>query len=873
MNPFPGQVIDQKYRLESLLGQGGMGSVYRAHDLTLDRPVAIKVLHPQLATQPQFRQRFLLEARAAAQLDHPSIIKIYDFAAREDQYYMVMEYVAGRSLAFYLHQLDEQGQILPLREVLSLMAQVADGLAYAHRRGVVHRDIKPDNILIKLLDDPERPDEAPLRAVTTDFGLAKLLQGGAQTQTGAFMGTLSYMAPEQTLSQPVDGRADIYAMGVMLFQLATGRLPFDISTPTDAVVKHLQATPPTPQSLRPDLPVAMVQLIEQAMARDPLARFQSADTLALRVRAVAASLDNAQLASLEAGPAVNSLLNLSAAAEKTQPPVAPPPAAPKPRQPAATPHLSLTLDKARRTLPPGQTQPMQLRLLNEGEGVEEVMLSISGLSADWISLPAAPLSIDPEQEITVTLTWRPPPNAPAGLYAFRLTATVPTSTRPVASVAGQITITPLERLITRLEPGQVTADHDARLIVENNGNVAARFHVQARAVGEGVSVRPADGAHEVEPGEEAAVNIHVAALKRPLWGRTASYPFELVVRTSTGARQTETGAARVPPRLPLAWTLVVAGLALITLAANVWLGGGSPVGESLTLSVTAAAIAIDAPATAAATLTPTLTARTTPLPSLAPTPTPVPSPTAWQPATLEIGRSVNGAPIEAMRFGGGERALIFIGGLHAGFAPASVTVAQEAITYFSDNPGAVPGSLTLYIVPNANPDSATTPGDLLGRLNANKVDLNRNWDCNWIADPLWRGATLSGAGGTAPFSEPETRALSQFILDTQPAVVVLWMARSTDGLVSPGRCGARTQVSAELTTLYGTAAGYNTADFTNLTGVGLNGDSADWLDSQGIPAISVLLPDYTNADWRNNRLAILALLRAYASLPAPTAQP
>lgn len=417
----------------------------------------------------------------------------------------------------------------------------------------------------------------------------------------------------------------------------------------------------------------------------------------------------------------------------------------------------------------------------------------------------------------------------------------------------------------------MAADHDARLIVENNGNVAARFHIQARAVGESVSVRPADGAHEVEPGEEAAVNIHVAALKRPLWGRTASYPFELVVRTSTGARQTETGAARVPPRLPLAWTLVVAGLALITLAAIVWLGGSSPVGESLTLSVTAAAIAIDAPATA--TLTPTLTARTTPLPSLAPTPTPVPSPTAWQPATLTIGRSVNGAPIEARRFGGGSRVLLFIGGLHAGFAPASVEVAQEAAAYFSDNPDAVPASLTVYIVPNANPDSPTAPGDLLGRLNANNVDLNRNWDCNWIADPLWHGASLSGAGGAAPFSEPETRALSQFILERQPAAVVLWMARATDGLVSPGRCGSRTQVSAELTTLYGMAAGYHTADFTNLTGVSLNGDSADWLDAQGIPAISVLLPDYTNADWRDNRLAILALLRAYADPLPPTTQP
>lgn len=228
-----------------------------------------------------------------------------------------------------------------------------------------------------------------------------------------------------------------------------------------------------------------------------------------------------------------------------------------------------------------------------------------------------------------------------------------------------------------------------------------------------------------------------------------------------------------------------------------------------------------------------------------------------------VGRSVQNAPIEVVRFGSGARAVLFIGGLHAGAAPGTVTLANRAITYFTQNPTAVPETLTVYVMPSANPDSPLAPGELAGRLNANGVDLNRNWDCRWSADAKWRGIVVPGSGGTAPFSEPETMALRDFILDVNPVAVIFWEARATGGLASPGACSDRTEVSATLTEVYGLAAGYQIGDFENITNQELNGDGTNWLDDRGIPAAAILLPEYAGDDWPSNLAGIEAVLRLY----------
>ncbi len=264
------------------------------------------------------------------------------------------------------------------------------------------------------------------------------------------------------------------------------------------------------------------------------------------------------------------------------------------------------------------------------------------------------------------------------------------------------------------------------------------------------------------------------------------------------------------------------------------------------------------------TSTPEATISPQPSPTLTATIEPTITPDL-SPTTMVIGRSVDGSPIEALRFGSGENALLFIGGLHAGSAPSTVSLAQRAVAYFSDNAAVIPPSAALYIIPNASPDSPYAPGELGGRLNANGVDLNRNWDCRWIEDAKWRGSVVPGSGGQAPFSEPETQALRDFIMEMDPAVVVFWEARAQDGLSSPGACGSRPSVSQRPAEIYGFAAGYPIADFEDLTNQELNGDGTNWIDQQGIPAIAILLPDYENVDWNNNLAGIRAILDTYAN--------
>jgi serine/threonine protein kinase len=284
-----GQQIEH-YRFEDVIGAGGMGTVYRALDVNLARPVAIKVMHPQYVAQPDFQQRFQQEAQAAARLEHPSIVSVYHFGREHGLLYIVMELVPGLSLGTYLKQLIERGQVIRLDETILLMAQVADALGYAHRKGVVHRDIKPDNIIVKQLNQAERPDEPPLRAVVTDFGLAKIMEGGIQTKSGEFMGTLAYISPEQILEASLDGRSDIYSLGVVLFQLATGQLPFSVKTPSEALQKHVHQSPPLPHELQPALSTGLGQIILKALAKKPAERYQTSEALAADLRREATAL-------------------------------------------------------------------------------------------------------------------------------------------------------------------------------------------------------------------------------------------------------------------------------------------------------------------------------------------------------------------------------------------------------------------------------------------------------------------------------------------------------------------------------------------------------------------------------------------------------
>ncbi|MCD0482168.1 protein kinase [Streptacidiphilus sp. ASG 303] len=273
-----------RYVLQQLLGQGGMASVHLGHDTVLDRPVAVKTLHTDLGREPSFRERFRREAQAVARLSHTNVVAVYDSGEDADADgatvpYIVMEYVEGTSLSGVLRREVEEHGAMPADRALRITADVLAALSASHEQGLVHRDIKPGNVMV-----------TPKGVVKVmDFGIARALQSGvtSMTQTGMVVGTPQYLSPEQALGKSVDARADLYSVGCLLFELLTGRLPFDGDTAFSIAYKHVQEPPPAPSSLNRAVTPAVDALVARALRKDPAHRFPTAEAMRDEVQRVA----------------------------------------------------------------------------------------------------------------------------------------------------------------------------------------------------------------------------------------------------------------------------------------------------------------------------------------------------------------------------------------------------------------------------------------------------------------------------------------------------------------------------------------------------------------------------------------------------------
>jgi serine/threonine protein kinase len=262
------------YRIENVAGRGGMGVVYRATDLALDRPVALKLIAAELASDAGFRRRFGAESKTAASLDHPNVIPIFAAGEHDGALYIVMRYVEGENLATVI----EAEGALPLRRVLNVVTQAAAALDAAHAAGLVHRDVTPANIFLTPSD----------HVYLMDFGLTKRrLKDGDETQTGHLMGTPNYVAPERIRGGEVDHRTDIYALGCVTFHAITGRVPFPMEEQEAKLWAHMSEPPPLVSSLAPGVPSAIDVVVTRAMAKEPSDRFDSAGELAQALVAAA----------------------------------------------------------------------------------------------------------------------------------------------------------------------------------------------------------------------------------------------------------------------------------------------------------------------------------------------------------------------------------------------------------------------------------------------------------------------------------------------------------------------------------------------------------------------------------------------------------
>jgi serine/threonine-protein kinase len=315
-----------RYEIVERLGAGGMAVVYRAFHPALDRIVAIKVIRSDLTEDPEFVERFRAEAKAVARLRHPNIVQVHDFDVVDGRHFIVMEHVEGGSLDERLADLRERGKWLGAREAARVVSEIAEGLAHAHAMGILHRDVKPANVLLT----------RDGRAVVSDFGLARLASSGARTRTGTWMGTPEYMSPEQARGVGVDARSDVYSLGVIAYELFTGKRPYEGDSPLAIALARLHDPLPPPRQVAPTVGEATERVLVTALSLDPDQRYATATDLA---QALSASIDADEGPSAEPGTRSRPVITVppAAAAASVSAPVGVTPTAP----PVATISISL----------------------------------------------------------------------------------------------------------------------------------------------------------------------------------------------------------------------------------------------------------------------------------------------------------------------------------------------------------------------------------------------------------------------------------------------------------------------------------------------------------------------------------------------------
>lgn len=266
MDPYIGKLLDNRYEILELVGTGGMAKVYKARCHRLNRLVAIKILREDLSQDAEFRRRFHDESQAVAMLSHPNIVAVYDVSRSSELEYIVMELIDGITLKQYMQR---KGNKLNWREALHFITQIAKALSHAHSRGIIHRDIKPHNIMV-LRDGSVK---------VADFGIARVASGGHSTLTQEALGSVHYISPEQARGSHIDARSDLYSAGVVLYEMLTGRLPFEGDTPVSVAIQHINSIPLSPRELEPSIPEALEAITMKAMAPDPDNRYLSADDM------------------------------------------------------------------------------------------------------------------------------------------------------------------------------------------------------------------------------------------------------------------------------------------------------------------------------------------------------------------------------------------------------------------------------------------------------------------------------------------------------------------------------------------------------------------------------------------------------------------
>ena len=502
MMDMSGQIIDQ-YRIESLLGSGSTGTVFRALDLDRQELVALKVLHRRFVENRTIKQQMLDRFRAAIGISHPNIVELYSTGEYEGRLYLVTELVTDGSLRS-LQQIGPR-EALPLYMGIDLMRQAAEGLAHAHQNGIIHGNIKPENLLLSRIPDASGLASDYLVKIN-DFGLAISRPGLQTSATDRAAGSPAYMSPEQTQGLQPDERSDIYSLGVVLFEVATGALPFDIQTPADAASRHANTPPPSPREQRPDIPEKLSTIILHCLEKEPANRFESADDLA------------AALATLVPTPA---------------------PAPDQSGQHTSQPPgdgVHLLVDREQVNIIPGNPVTVTITLDNRGAFPVRVMLTADGIAPDWVRLPPGVVDLLPRTQVSgpVHLLAARKPESIAGNHLLIMRAHVAGRTEPVSEARVHLKVEPFTAVRMRVDPPVTSgkARGSYQLSLENLGNERRRVVPMASS--------PAGGLHFVfdppqamlEPGRSTTSQLTVQGRRRWFGTGRDSHQFALQAASS-----------------------------------------------------------------------------------------------------------------------------------------------------------------------------------------------------------------------------------------------------------------------------------------------------------------------------------------------------
>lgn len=827
-----------KYVVIDKIGQGGMGEVYLANDPIMARRVAIKLLSKERLNKPGQFERFQREAAALIQLEHRAIVPLYDYGGlggdntdEIPQPYLVMRHMPGGSVSDLL----KKDQPLELFDALDIVDRIGKALDYAHQKGYVHRDIKPSNFL---LDDESV-------AYLADFGIAKLTETTedartAITQGDAAIGSFAYMSPEQITAGEINGRTDIYGLGASLYELLAGRPPFRGDS-YQLMYSHLEKDVPSIHQFNNSLPFEFDYILQRALAKDPAERYPTADQFVKELKAVSTAsqidldmLNRVREAARQSDTKSEEEAHFSEPVMATQ----------------AEQNLSPdTVQSWTRFWPIilGAVAATVLLFLIFGrqEAPAEPTPDPFILAAAQTGTPTATLS--PTGTATTVATQRP--------YSVNLRINGDTDTA-FWRRAGADQIESLPRT------GSLALQVDEPVMVQVNAN-ALLFNLPN---GDSLVSAPLTNITFLLENEddELTVAMSEGTVVLNSFGQTA-FALDGIVDLSFDGR---VGVVRENGRSPIEFHCLEGSCVVepeqddpVTLSAgsSAAVTHGGQIGRSGAANYAQFQAIIDSVVGMLPTETPSPSAT----PSASPTATPTAAREGVGPFQSELGVSAEGTSIEVVQFGDGPNVVIFVGGIHAGYAPNSVEVVEEAIDYFSDNPGEIPENVTLYFIPNLSPDSEGGVGTVAGRLNGNGVDLNRNWDCRWTENATVLSQDVPGGGGTAVFSEPETQALKALIDETDPEAVIVWGAgRRTIGIVLPGVCTGSSQVSAPLSVYYGVGARYDYSETLDVSSnPNLTGDLTNYLDQLNIPAAFVLLSSFTELDFERELAGIQSVIQ------------